>query len=222
MRGTRDRAVSCARNAAGTGGDGSRARLVVFTGNEQRAAAIKARGQVICGVHTGLAGFSAADSTGKWNGLSGYLSRSKQGSDQWRGPGTFDREHWEAKLRYELSPAASVSFSYVTNDYFDYDSPVISKAQYYGTAGDLFGRSGRYFGYLGYVPDLPVTTPGITYSNAAYNQYYLQAINSRNDSLYTGNATFYGNNLLEQSHYFSDGNGDADADVELHGDAHSE
>lgn len=26
---------------------------------------------------------------------------------------------------------------------------------------------------------------------------------------YTGNATFYGNNLLEQSHYFSDGNGDA-------------
>jgi general L-amino acid transport system substrate-binding protein len=31
--------------------------------------AIKARGQVICGVNTGLAGFSAADSTGKWTGL---------------------------------------------------------------------------------------------------------------------------------------------------------
>lgn len=30
---------------------------------------IKARGQVVCGVHTGLAGFSAADSTGKWAGL---------------------------------------------------------------------------------------------------------------------------------------------------------
>jgi general L-amino acid transport system substrate-binding protein len=30
---------------------------------------IKARGQVICGVNTGLAGFSAADSTGKWTGL---------------------------------------------------------------------------------------------------------------------------------------------------------
>ncbi len=30
---------------------------------------IKARGQVVCGVHTGLAGFSAADSTGKWTGL---------------------------------------------------------------------------------------------------------------------------------------------------------
>ncbi len=30
---------------------------------------IKARGQVICGVNTGLAGFGAADSTGKWSGL---------------------------------------------------------------------------------------------------------------------------------------------------------
>ena len=31
--------------------------------------AIKARSQVICGVNTGLAGFSAADSSGKWTGL---------------------------------------------------------------------------------------------------------------------------------------------------------
>lgn len=31
--------------------------------------AIKARGQVICGVNVGLAGFSAADSQGKWTGL---------------------------------------------------------------------------------------------------------------------------------------------------------
>lgn len=30
---------------------------------------IKSRGQVVCGVHTGLAGFSAADSSGKWAGL---------------------------------------------------------------------------------------------------------------------------------------------------------
>jgi general L-amino acid transport system substrate-binding protein len=30
---------------------------------------IKARGQVICGVNTGLAGFSQADSSGKWSGL---------------------------------------------------------------------------------------------------------------------------------------------------------
>ena len=31
--------------------------------------AVKARGQVVCGVNTGLAGFSAADSNGKWTGL---------------------------------------------------------------------------------------------------------------------------------------------------------
>ncbi len=31
--------------------------------------AIKARGQVVCGVNTGLAGFSAADSSGNWSGL---------------------------------------------------------------------------------------------------------------------------------------------------------
>ncbi|MGH6637487.1 MAG: amino acid ABC transporter substrate-binding protein, partial [Polaromonas sp.] len=30
---------------------------------------IKSRGQLVCGVHTGLAGFSAADSSGKWAGL---------------------------------------------------------------------------------------------------------------------------------------------------------
>ena len=30
---------------------------------------IRARGQVVCGVNTGLAGFSAADSAGKWSGL---------------------------------------------------------------------------------------------------------------------------------------------------------
>ena len=31
--------------------------------------AVKARGQVVCGVSTGLAGFSQADSSGKWTGL---------------------------------------------------------------------------------------------------------------------------------------------------------
>ena len=31
--------------------------------------AIKARGELVCGVNTGLAGFSAADSQGKWTGM---------------------------------------------------------------------------------------------------------------------------------------------------------
>ena len=38
--------------------------------------AIKARGQVICGVNTGLAGFGAADSTGKWTGLDVDMCRA--------------------------------------------------------------------------------------------------------------------------------------------------
>ena len=37
---------------------------------------IKTRGQIICGVHTGLAGFSAADSNGKWNGLDSDICRA--------------------------------------------------------------------------------------------------------------------------------------------------
>ncbi|MBL6651293.1 MAG: amino acid ABC transporter substrate-binding protein, partial [Reyranella sp.] len=31
--------------------------------------AIKARGELMCGVNTGVAGFSAPDSQGKWTGL---------------------------------------------------------------------------------------------------------------------------------------------------------
>jgi len=38
--------------------------------------AIKARGQIICGVHTGLPGFSAADSNGKWVGLDVDICRA--------------------------------------------------------------------------------------------------------------------------------------------------
>jgi len=37
---------------------------------------IKARGQVVCGVHTGLPGFSAADSAGKWTGLDVDMCRA--------------------------------------------------------------------------------------------------------------------------------------------------
>ena len=37
---------------------------------------IKSRGQVVCGVHTGLVGFSAADSHGKWSGLDVDICRA--------------------------------------------------------------------------------------------------------------------------------------------------
>jgi general L-amino acid transport system substrate-binding protein len=38
--------------------------------------AIKSRGQVVCGVNVGLAGFSAADSNGKWSGLDVDICRA--------------------------------------------------------------------------------------------------------------------------------------------------
>ncbi len=37
---------------------------------------IKTRGQVVCGVNTGLAGFSQADSNGKWSGLDVDICRA--------------------------------------------------------------------------------------------------------------------------------------------------
>ncbi len=38
--------------------------------------AVKSRGQVVCGVSTGVAGFSATDSSGKWNGLDVDMCRA--------------------------------------------------------------------------------------------------------------------------------------------------
>lgn len=124
--------------------------------------------------------------TGEWNGLSAYVSRSKIDSNLWRGPGTIDRQHIEAKVQYAHESGARVTFNFVYNDFFDFDTPSITLAQYLGQAGDIFGRSGRYFPYLGTVPNLPplATAPGVPFSNTAHNQYYLQAVNDRNDKLY--------------------------------------
>ena len=128
--------------------------------------------------------------TGEHAGLSAVLSRSKIDGDLWRGAGTIEREHWEGKVRYAFTEDTSLTFQFVDNDYFDYDSPSITKAQYNGTANDAFGRSGRYFAYLSVLPAptgplAPLATaPGIAYSNALFNQYYKQAINSRQDQLF--------------------------------------
>ena len=128
--------------------------------------------------------------TGEHAGLSAVLSRSKIDGDLWRGAGTIEREHWEGKVRYAFTDDTSLTFQFVDNDYFDYDSPSITKAQYNGTAGDAFGRSGRDFAYLSVLPAptgvlAPLASaPGVAYSNPLYNQYYKQAINSRQDQLY--------------------------------------
>jgi iron complex outermembrane recepter protein len=119
---------------------------------------------------------------GEHAGFSGYLSGSFVDGDLWRGTGTIDRDHFEGKLRYGFGDA-NVTLQATRNEYFDYDSPAITLAQYDGTANDPFGRSGREFAYLDYVPVLAQTSPGIVYSNANYNQYFRQAINSRTDNL---------------------------------------
>jgi iron complex outermembrane receptor protein len=131
--------------------------------------------------------------SGKVGPLSGYVSGSWIKGDLWRGPGTIDRKHFEGKLRYDLSNGGDLSFQTVHNDYYDYDSPSITKAQYAGTANDPFGRKGRDFAYLGYVPTglAPavarvhgVDVTGPLYSNANYAQYYKFAVNKRKDHLY--------------------------------------
>jgi iron complex outermembrane receptor protein len=134
--------------------------------------------------------------SGKVGPFSGYVSGSWIEGDLWRGPGTIDRKHYEGKLRWDLGPVTSLTFQTVHNDYYDYDSPSITKAQYFGTAGDVFGRSGRDFAYIGYVPvpgavgsaatatSLPMAVAGVPYSNANYAQYYKFAVNKRKDHLY--------------------------------------
>lgn len=123
--------------------------------------------------------------SGEYQGLSAYFSRSKIDGDLWRGPGTIDREHLEAKVRYRFGDRDEVWLRAVHNSFYDYDSPYVSIAQYDGSANDLFGRSGRYFAYLDSLPDLPESVPGVRYSNTGYNQFYKQAVNQRRDTLYS-------------------------------------
>jgi iron complex outermembrane receptor protein len=135
---------------------------------------------------------------GEHGPISGYASASWIKGDLWRGPGDIDRKHFEGKLKYALPNGGDISFQTVHNDYFDYDSPSITVAQYNGAAGDVFGRKGRYFAYLGSVPlsvpfgtattiptaSLAEAVAGVPYSNTNYAQYYKFAVNKRKDHLY--------------------------------------
>lgn len=161
--------------------------------------------------------------TGKIGPVSGYVSGSWIKGDLWRGPGDIDRKHIEGKLRYDLPNGGDITFQTVHNDYFDYDSPSVTLAQYNGTAGDVFGRKGRYFAYLGVIPtptpfgsalsvpagSLPEAVAGIPYSNANYAQYYKFAINKRKDHLYglTLNTPITSNLDLTTTAYYEDKGG---------------
>lgn len=123
-------------------------------------------------------------STGEIGPFRAYLSRTKLDSHLWRGAGTIDREHWEGQIFAALGTGGSARFKFVANDFFDYDSPPLSRTEYETTVPDIGGKTGRNRGYVGFIPDLPETTPGIAYSNEDYTYYYSTAVNARKDRLF--------------------------------------
>lgn len=120
--------------------------------------------------------------TGDLNGFSGYVSRSKTDTDLWRGPGTVDREHVEAKAQYDFDGDTFIRAQLVYNDFFDFDSPSMSRAQYESETGDSVGRTGRDRAYVGTVPDLGVG-PDVVFQDSGYTQYYIDRVNIREDLL---------------------------------------
>ena len=124
-----------------------------------------------------------------------FIRASKLDTELWRGPGTVDREHWEGQIHADLGGDSWARFKFVSNDFFDYDSPTISRAQYNCTVRNALGQCGRNFALIENVPNTTpgfaplATAPGVYYSNAAYTAVYNLAINVRKDKLY--GATFH-------------------------------
>jgi iron complex outermembrane receptor protein len=123
-------------------------------------------------------------STGAIGPFKAFVSRTKLDTDLWRGAGSVDREHWEGMAHVDLGGSSWARFKFVSNDFFDYDSPTLSRAEYNSAVPDLGGHVGRYRGYLGTVPDYPPVAGGPRYSNASYTYLASLAINVRKDKLY--------------------------------------
>ncbi|MEH6694091.1 MAG: TonB-dependent receptor [Hyphomonas sp.] len=132
--------------------------------------------------------------TGDINGFSAYISRSKTDSNLWRGPGTIDREHIEGKLRYEFDADTSIQATYVSNDFFDYDSPSSSRAG--------FEALGTDYGYSETLPAGCISPVSVDFNNDGVidgsdyvplqtggncTDYYQDRVNIRQDSLYALN-----------------------------------
>ncbi|MCP1470980.1 iron complex outermembrane receptor protein [Sphingobium sp. OAS761] len=132
-------------------------------------------------------------STGRVGPFKAYVSRTKLDTDLWRGPGSVDREHWEGQIHADLGGDSWARFKFVSNDFFDYDSPTISRGQYNCTIKSVAGACGRDFAYIENVPNttpgFEPTVAGVYYSNPTYAQVYNLAINVRKDKLY--GATFH-------------------------------
>jgi iron complex outermembrane receptor protein len=120
--------------------------------------------------------------SGQLGMFSGYISRSKTDSDLWRGAGDIDREHLEAKAVIDFSDVTKLTTSMVYNDFFDFDSPGMTIAQYESATPDLGGKTGRDLGYIGFIPDLGVGA-AVPFQNANYTYYYEDRVNIRKDFL---------------------------------------
>lgn len=129
-------------------------------------------------------------STGQVGPFRAYVSRTKLDTDLWRGVGSVDREHWEGMLHADLGGDSWARFKFVSNKFFDYDSPTLTRGQYYSSTPDLGGSTGRDRGYIALVPNTTAgfapVTGGPAYSNSNYTYTYNLAINVRDDKLYGG------------------------------------
>ncbi|MEE4380500.1 MAG: TonB-dependent receptor [Pseudomonadales bacterium] len=131
--------------------------------------------------------------TGNIGGFRGYVSRSKTDSDLWRGPGDIDREHWEGQVRYDLTENTMLKGSFVSNDFFDYDSPSAPEATF---------EQDYDFGYLPFVPNSCIAPdPGVfdfdqdgdidgddftpVFTDGSCTQYFEDRVNIRDDKLYS-------------------------------------
>lgn len=130
-------------------------------------------------------------STGRVGPVAAYVSRTKLDSDLWRGAGSVDREHWEAAVHVDLGGESWARLKFVANDFFDFDSPTLSRADYRSATPDLGGRTGRDRGYIDTVPDYAPVAGGPRYSSANYTYNAHLAINVRHDRLY-GVTTHFG------------------------------
>ena len=130
--------------------------------------------------------------TGAIGGFSAYVSRSKTDGDLWRGPGTIDREHFEAKAEYAFDDDTVLTASYVSNDFFDFDSPSGFRS--------TFENNGFDFGYSEFLPAMGCIAPQSVDFNAdgmidaadfqplqtgSCTSYFADRVNIRQDSLYS-------------------------------------
>ncbi|WP_226668391.1 TonB-dependent receptor [Microbulbifer aggregans] len=131
--------------------------------------------------------------TGNIGGFGAYISRSKTDSDLWRGPGTIDREHLEGKAKYDFDEDSYITASFISNDFYDYDSPSglesTFEADYYYAYLDAIpeGCSNPMPGVYDFNGDGTIDDQDFTpvFTSGSCTSYYEDRVNIRDDKLYS-------------------------------------